>query len=157
VSFVDLLILVAVGLLAGKGWWKGFFVEAFTFVGYFAALFITLFMYKAVGQALADWLDFNPHLTSVLAFVVLFILIAFGFSLAGQALTKGVAALELTGLNRFFGAVFGAAKGAFLCGVFMAVLTEKPLFASLAAEIKTSALAPYLIDGANALLNLLGM
>ncbi|NLH47077.1 MAG: CvpA family protein [Myxococcales bacterium] len=152
--YIDLLIIVIVLIFAGKGFWKGFFNEALTFVGFFVALFVTAAAYRPLGQMLAGLLNFNPPLSSVIVFVLLFILITFAFGLAGQVLTKATKKLKLSSLNRTFGAVFGGLKGAFICGIFMAVLMEKKLFVSLTGPIQNSALAPYLMGWANAVLGL---
>jgi membrane protein required for colicin V production len=155
VPYIDLLIVVVLALFAGTGFWKGFFVEALTFVGFFVALFVTLLVYQPLGAMIAGLLKLShPRFAQVLCFIILFILITFGFSLVGQMLTKATKKLRLSGLNRAFGAVFGGLKGAFLCGVFLAVIVEKNLFTSLTAHAKDSLLAPLLMKLANWMLDL---
>ncbi len=154
---IDLALLIVIALFAGKGYWKGFFIEALTFAGYFAALFVTVAIYKQLAAMAGALINSQSPLLSIVVFILLLIGITFTFSMAGRLLTKGVKALKLSGLNRLFGGVFGALKGAFLCGIVLAVLTDKPLFSSLTAQIQQSMLAPTLTHGAKALLDFLRM
>lgn len=155
--YVDLVIAVVIFIFAGKGLVKGFFVEVLTFVGFIVALFIMANFYKELGGWVGSLFSLNAKILSVVVFIVGFILITFAFGLVGNLLTKATKALKLSGLNRAFGGVFGAAKGAFACGIFLAVITEQKLFASLVAKAEGSLLAPYLIKFANELLKLLDL
>jgi len=157
VPYIDLLIAVVIVIFAGKGFVKGFFVEALTFAGFFVALFVTANLYKPLGAIIADLLSVSASVASVIVFIVLFVLITFAFSFAGRMLTKATKKLKLSGLNRFFGLVFGAAKGAFACGVVLAVMMEKNIIPSLTAKAKASVLAPPLTDFANWLLGVLNL
>jgi len=152
VPYLDLLIAAAILVFAGKGFVKGFFTEALTFCGFFVALFVTANVYKVLGHLLATMLSFNEKVLSVVAFVLLFVLITFFFSLVGRMLTKATKKLHLGGLNRFFGLLFGAAKGAFVCGILLAVTREH--YPPLAAKVDASAIAPHLASFANWLLQL---
>lgn len=153
--YLDLLIAIAILVFAGKGFVKGFFVEVLTFVGFFVALFVTANLYKPIGEWIASFLSLNPKILSVIAFVALFVLITFAFSFVGNMLTKATKKLKLSGLNRFFGFVFGAAKGAFIGGILLAVILEKGISATIKAQAKDSILAPPLVDFANWLLAVL--
>jgi len=157
VPYVDLLVAVVILIFAGKGLVKGFFVEALTFLGFIVALFIMANFYKELGNWVGAFFSLNAKILSVVVFIVGFILITFAFGLVGNMLTKATKALKLSGLNRAFGGMFGAAKGAFACGIFLAVITEQKLFASLVAKAQESMLAPYLIEFANGLLKLLDL
>ncbi len=152
--YLDLLVAAAILVFAGKGFVRGFFIEALTFAGFFVALFVTANLYKVVGSILASVLSSSRvSLWSVVVFVLLFVLTTFLFSLAGQMLTKATKKLNLTGLNRFFGMLFGAAKGAFVCGILLAVVQEH--YPPWAAKIQASAIAPLLASASDKLLNLL--
>jgi uncharacterized membrane protein required for colicin V production len=152
---IDLAVLAVIALFTVKGFWKGFFIEALTFAGYFASLFVTMGVYKQTAAMANELLGSKSPLTSIVVFIALLLGVSFAFSMAGRLLTKGVDALKLSGVNRAFGGAFGAGKGAFLCGVVLAVLTEKAIFPSLTAAVGKSALAPTLADGANELLKFL--
>ena len=154
---IDLLIAVVLIIFMGKGFVKGFFLEALTFVGFFVALFVAANMYKPAGQILAQYLHFNQKVLSLVILIGLFVMVTFAFALAGRMLTKVTQKLKLTGLNRFFGAVFGGAKGAFICGLVLAALTESQVMASFTVSIRQSVLAKPLAEFANQLLDLLAL
>jgi membrane protein required for colicin V production len=154
VPYLDLVIAAAILVFAGKGFVKGFFVEALTFGGFFVALFVTANLYTVVAHVVATMLSLkSENIIKVVVFVLLFVLTTFFFSLVGQMLTKATQKLNLSGLNRFFGFVFGAAKGAFVCGILLAVALEH--YPQWAATIKASVIAPKLALFANKLLDLL--
>jgi membrane protein required for colicin V production len=154
---IDLIVLVVIVVFAAKGYFKGFWNEALTFAGFMIALVVAAALYKPLGQFVASLLQFKSSTgVSVVMFILLFIAVSYAFALGGQTLTKVTQKLELSDVNRVLGAGFGGLKGAFICGVILAVLIEKHLLGGLTVHAQKSILTPYLVTGADKLLKMFG-
>ncbi len=143
--YIDLLILVIIAVFAGKGFVKGFFNEFLTFMGFIVAFFISTNLYKPVGGLIASLLHISQSFGRFAAYLILFLSIVFAFAVVGRMLSKGAKKLNVSGVNRTLGAVFGGAKGALGIGVILTVLMKGAVSPGLSAAAKNSVLTPFVI------------
>ncbi|MBZ0270426.1 CvpA family protein [bacterium] len=144
--YVDILIVIVVGVFAAKGFFKGFFNEALTLVGFIVAFFFATNVYGGLGGFVAGLLGISAGLAKFVAFLAVFLAIVFASAALGSVLSQGAKVLALSGMNRFLGSLFGAAKGFIAVGVIAAVMMEGAISPGLAAVVNSSFLAPIAID-----------
>ena len=120
------------------------------------ALVVSAALYKPIGYFIADIIHLHRVGVSVVVFILLFIGLSYLFALAGQALTRMTKKIELAEINNVLGALFGGLKGAFICGVILAVLIENNLLGALTIHVKKALLTPFVVQIAHKLLHLFG-
>lgn len=148
---VDALLLILLTPFALLGYWRGLCREVLGLAGLVGGAIIAV----AWGGAFADVLiarDVPAELARPGAFAALFLGIATAANLAGLLLDRLVRALFLGGVNRFAGVAFGAAKGAALLGFALLLAQQIIPAASFGALVRTSRLAPPLMQIASTVL-----
>ncbi|MDP9932564.1 membrane protein required for colicin V production [Variovorax paradoxus] len=101
--------LIVVSMLFGL--WRGLVFEVISLAGWVAAFIAAQWLASSV----AAWLPFgDPQATwrYPLAFVLVFVAVAFGVGLVAALTRKLIAAVGLRPVDRLLGGAFGAARGA---------------------------------------------
>lgn len=114
----DWTIGVVALLSIALGLWRGFIRTAFGLAAWVIAFVFT----GLVASALRPWvagISMPPVVLEVLVFLVLFILCKW----AGFMVSRAMRAIGLGGLDRFFGAVLGAARAAVIVMVLAMAAT----------------------------------
>jgi membrane protein required for colicin V production len=153
--YIDIFILVVVAVFAGKGYFKGFFNEFLTFIGFIIAFFMATNIYKGLGNWIGGLLHISQGLGRFVAFLLIFLVIVFAFTALGSMLSQGAKKLKVTGTNRLLGAVFGAAKGLLSVGVLVTVISRGAFSPGMAAGVKSSFLAPLTVEFFDRAMNLI--
>lgn len=127
-TLFDALALGTILLFAAVSMFRGVIHELVELCSWLAAFMGARLFAQPLSEYLAAAQIRPPALAAVLAFVILFVGIHAGMQLVQVLLERILAKLGLGGLNRSFGALFGAAKG--VLAVSLAVLicgfTELP-------------------------------
>ena len=117
-------IILALVLLWGgiAGFRNGFFKEVAALVGLFLGIFLAIIAAVVAGRILSGMVSWNPLPVRILAFLVVFILVAALLRAVGAALTRIFKIVLLNFFNRLAGLVFGLAKVALLLSLALHLL-----------------------------------
>ena len=133
-NIVDPILLVLLSLFALRGYFKGFFREAFSLLGLFVGLMLAVHYEQPVAALWAEDWKFSFIFLRAITFVALFFLTYFSLNLIGWLLHRSASLLFLQGINRIGGIVLGAAKGAAIMALAIFFLTSTPLVSGKAKE-----------------------
>ena len=106
-------IIVPAVLLLGTiiGWKKGFVRTVCSFAGFFAGLIVAYMLYSVVGEWLAPSVGGNTSLACLIAFVLIWLAVPIGLSLAGSTVSHVLDKIPVIGkLNSLAGALIGFIK-----------------------------------------------
>ena len=118
-NFIDIFVVVLIGLFAFVGCWKGFVIQLFHAAGIFCAFYFNTPVSRFISERLAE----EPEgIILLLVGVASFFIIFAVFYIAGMIVSKSVN-MVLTSLpNRIAGIIFGGTKGFLVVTViFLAV------------------------------------
>lgn len=144
-NWLDQSIVVLLGIAVVFGAVSGFLWQLARLVTFGVAIYACIFWHEQVAGYLQPYLQISsPAALNVVSYLTTFLgvyLVLFSLTLL---LEKTARVTRLKPMDRFFGAVFGAAKAALIVG---AILTGLVLYPSAASErsIEESRLAPYLL------------
>ncbi len=119
---IDIVISIILLLGAIRGYQKGFFHEMATLAGLIAGVFIAILASNIVGSVAVNLVDWNIQVVKIVAFLVVFLVVAWFIRLLGVLLTKLFKALMLGFINRLAGLVTGMLKWALILAVIVMVV-----------------------------------
>ena len=123
-NWVDLILLVVVALFGLRGFFRGLFREALSVAGLVVGFMVAVAYDRQVASYIAGYWQVSPLVLKGSAFVAIFFLVYFVFSLAGWLLHRSEKLLFLTTLNRGGGIAIGVGKGAALTALVIFLLTS---------------------------------
>lgn len=132
-SVLDIVFLVLIGLLVLRGGIRGFIREFLSWPTLALGTLGSVFFYK--NGALFIERHFLPGmkvLPEILAFIGIFVIIFLAFKILEKILKDIVEGINLGGVDRALGVVFGFLEGAALTAFVLFVLAIQPLFDPLA-------------------------
>jgi membrane protein required for colicin V production len=115
---IDILIAVAITISVIVGIFRGFVKEAISLVALLVAIWAALYFGPQIGNVSESWLS-SEELQTWFGRVLVFIVILTVGGLICWGISKLVRLSVLSGLDRFFGSLFGALRGVLLAAVFM--------------------------------------
>ena len=113
---IDIIIAVAIAVSIVIGVIRGFVKEAISIAALLVAIWAALFFGPAVGTVSEEWLRSEELQAWVGRVIVFGVVLAFG-GLVGWGISKLVQLSALSGVDRFMGSLFGAARGILLAAV----------------------------------------
>ena len=113
-------MIAIVGLGAVVGFSKGFIRQLASVVGLVAGLLVARALYASVGEKLA--METSLTFARGLAFLLIWLVVPVGLSLAATLLTKAVDSIHLGFVNRWLGAGLGALKYILLISLVIALI-----------------------------------
>ena len=140
-SWLDIAIIVVIGITAFVGLKNGIIKTVLTLAGVIVGVILAGRFYVA----LAEKLTFIPQetLARVVAFAIILIGVILIVSIIAGVL-KWLASIVLLGwVNRLGGALLGLIMGAIFCGALLAIWTK---FLGISEPVAESALANFLLD-----------
>ncbi|MDI3280642.1 MAG: CvpA family protein [Bacillota bacterium] len=150
-NWLDLSILLVLGYLTLKGFWRGLVREVLDLAGVVLLMGLGFHYAAAVGEALRARWGAYLHLADSFWILVGFLAIAAGvallIALVNQLWDMMAELAPLSLLNRLAGAAFGLVKGALIVTLLVWVLARLPLAAAQQA-LATSRLAPTFLAAA---------
>lgn len=144
-NWLDIVILLLMGSLALRGFWRGLVREILDLVGIFLAFWLTYRYAYQAGEGIADffgWSSLNPRLVWLLGFGAILLGIGLLLTLV-NGLWEAVAFEPLSLFNHLGGGGIGLLKGGIVAALFLLFLQVLP-FPPLAESIQHSRLAPVL-------------
>lgn len=119
---IDWIMIAIVGLGAVVGFSKGFIRQLVSVVGLVAGLLVARALYASVGEKLAMETGTSLTFARGLAFLLIWLVVPVGLSLAATLLTKAVDSIHLGFVNRWLGAGLGALKYILLISLVIALI-----------------------------------
>jgi membrane protein required for colicin V production len=150
-NLLDLGILILLGLVTIRGYFRGLFQELAVLVGLVAGVLVAAHAYLRLAAYLTRWIG-EPY-ARIIAFVVILIAVYWLTRLVAHLLQRLLVHLYLDFFDRLFGSAFALVKGALLIGFGLILISlALPQHTRL---IKESRLAPQLTSFARQSLELL--
>ena len=140
-NWLDIIILILLLASIFGGLISGLIRSVFSLAG----LIVGIVLAGRYYETLAEYMTFisNETASRVLAFIIIFFIVAVIAFLLGALLTKVASAITLGWVNRLGGAVLGLFLGALFVGAILAVCIK---FSILSGTISESVLASILTD-----------
>jgi membrane protein required for colicin V production len=151
-NLLDLGIIVLLGLITVRGFFRGLFQEVAVLVGVVGGVVAAAHTYLRLASLLEPWIT-DPQHARWVAFAVVFVAVYWLTRLVAHYLQRLLYHLYLDFIDRLLGGVFALAKGALLIGFALMLLgVVMPRDSQL---LKGSVAAPHLIALARQSLGLL--
>ena len=127
-SWVDIALLVVLGLSVLIGLWRGFVFEVVSLLGWLVAFVIA----NSAGPVLADFVPFGgePQVKLWIAYIFVFVAILVTCTLLARMLRALIAATPLSFVDHLLGGVFGVVRGALICVVLATLVMLSPYASS---------------------------
>ena len=113
---IDIIIAVAIFISVLVGLFRGFVREAISVAALLVAIWAALYFGPAMGDVSQSWLG-SEELQKWFGRVLVFAVILSIGALLGWGLSKIIRWSALSGMDRFLGSAFGAARGVLLVAV----------------------------------------
>jgi membrane protein required for colicin V production len=151
-NLLDLGIIVLLGLVTLRGYYRGLFQELAVLVGVVGGVVAAAHTYLRLAGLLHPWVT-DPQYARWIAFAVVFVAVYWLTRLAAHFIQRLLYHLYLDFFDRLLGGVFALAKGALLVGFGLMLLgVVLPRNSHL---LKGSVAAPHLLSLAHQSLGLL--
>jgi membrane protein required for colicin V production len=151
-NVLDLGIIILLGLVTLRGYYRGLFQEVAVLVGVVGGVVVAAHTYLRLAGLLRPWIT-DPQHARWVAFAVVFVAVYWLTRLAAHFIQRLLYHLYLDFFDRLLGGVFALAKGALLVGFGLMLLgVVMPKNSHL---LQGSVAAPHLISLARQSLSLL--
>lgn len=138
----DIIIIIAIGIGAVKGYLNGFIVESFSVLGFFLGLIFAMHLALPVtARFFSDSHFFD--LIAIVVFIVLFVLLSMGIRFGAKVLKKMIDITIFGTLDNMAGGLLGLIKWAFLLSVFIWIFDSIGISSQEYFE-KESVIYPYI-------------
>jgi membrane protein required for colicin V production len=141
-NLLDLGIIILLGLIALRGYYRGLFQELAVLVGVVGGVVVAAYAYLRLAGLFKPWIT-EPLYARWIAFAVLFVAVYWLTRLVAHFLQRLLYHLYLDFFDRLLGGFFALAKGALLVGfglMFLGLVVPRD-----SQLIKGSVVAPRLI------------
>lgn len=146
-NFLDIAIIVVWIIFLIRGMWRGLLREICSLIGLLLGAVLANNFYPQLGKMLREIFGVPQVVSSISAFLVIFLVTVMVFGLVGVLLSKVVKQLFLGEVNHLAGGLFGVGEGVVLVAIALFVVTGiagTPRF--LQPVLEKSELAPPLIE-----------
>ncbi len=120
-NLLDLGILILLGLVTLRGYYRGLFQELAVLVGLAGGVVAAAHTYLRLAEILSRWVT-EPQYARILAFVLILVVVYWLTYVVAHVLQRLLYHLHLDFLERLLGALFALVKGALLVGFGLMVL-----------------------------------
>lgn len=120
-NFIDILLLVPLIYAAYKGFKHGLIIEAFTLLALFVGLYAGIHLSDFVAEKLKDVFHWDSEYLPVVAFTITFLGVGAMVYFAGKTIEQMVKVVNLSPVNKFFGALFGGIKMLYFVSVVLVI------------------------------------
>ncbi len=123
-NWVDLIVLTVLALFGLRGFFRGLFREVLSLAGLAVGFMLAVAYDQEIAAYVAGHWTVSPIVLKGSAFVAIFFLVYFVFSLVGWLLHRSEKLLFLQTLNRSGGIAIGVGKGAAVIALAIFLLTS---------------------------------
>jgi membrane protein required for colicin V production len=141
VNFIDIIVLVLLGLGIVRGFMNGVIREVAGLLGAVLGIWAGLRLAFVFAEYYRQHIDINEKLLPFLAFLTAFVLALVAVLLLGRVLDKIVKEASLGIVNKLMGALFGALKWGFITGSILNIVGNSGY---LKSTMDGSATYPYI-------------
>lgn len=110
VSYLDLLLLIPIGLAIWRGWKNGFVMEIFSALSLFVGIYAGIHLSDGMASFLRNKMDVQSENLPITSFIIVFLLVCVGLFFLGKVITKNVNAGGTERWNQIGGAFFSLTK-----------------------------------------------
>lgn len=142
-TYIDIVVLVAVGFGFIRGWTNGIIKEVAGMVGVILGLWAGLRLAWIFADYYRENFEVPEAVIPLIAFLSAFLLVLVGVILIGRLLKKILEKASLSGFDKIAGALFGGLKLAFIVGTLVGLVGKSGFLPSETKE--KSVTYPYLI------------
>ena len=121
-NYIDIILGVLLLIFAVIGLKNGIIREVCSLIAFFAGIYGALHFADYVGGKIGEWLNINPDVLKIIAYVIVFIALVLLINLLGKILSKLVETISLGFIDKLGGIVFGLAKGFLIIGGFIMLM-----------------------------------
>jgi membrane protein required for colicin V production len=148
-NWIDLLLLLVVGISVLSGLMAGFARVGVGFIAALAGIFFGFWSYGIVGAYFLDYVS-SKALANLIGFFIIFAVVLLIGAIVGRILAKFLKWVGLSWFDRLLGGAFGLVRGAIMAAAMVTVLLA---FAPSPPprSVVDSKLMPYVIDVSNVL------
>ncbi|HEY55828.1 MAG TPA: CvpA family protein [Dehalococcoidia bacterium] len=140
-NWLDIVLVVVIGLATFIGLRKGIIKMALTLAGLVLGIFLAGRYYMPFSEHLT--LISSPTWAKVAAFAIIFIGVMVVAAILARLLEKAASVIMLGWANRLVGAILGFVVGAMFCGAVLAIWVK---YLGVSGAIADSNIAPILLD-----------
>ncbi len=123
-EFLDIIIAALLVYSAFKGIQNGLFTELASFFSLIAGIYLAIQFSSMAKTALVGVVNWNPYTIQVIAFILIFLGVLIGVSLAGKMLTKMASFAYLGWVNKVGGGFFRMLKTVLIVSIFFTVFEK---------------------------------
>ncbi|MFM9004975.1 MAG: CvpA family protein [Flavobacteriales bacterium] len=110
VSYLDLVLLIPIGLAIWRGWRNGFVMEVFSMLALFVGLYAGVHLSDWMANFLRTKFEMSSDNLPIISFVVVLVLVFVGLFFLGKLITQTVSAGGAERWNQIGGAFFSLTK-----------------------------------------------
>lgn len=132
--WIDIIFLIIAILGFWGGWKHGLIITIFSVLGWLLGITGALKLSEVAAVALRDHLDLQSRWTPVIAFILVFIIIALIVYMIGKSLEKVIEIVQLGFINRILGALLRLFLFAFIYSLFIWLIYQAGM---ISPEVKT--------------------
>lgn len=140
-NWLDIVLIVVIGLATFIGFRKGIIRMALTLGGLVLGIFLAGRYYASFAEKLT--LISSPTWSKVAAFAIIFIGVMIVAAILARLLEKFASAILLGWVNRLVGAILGFIVGAMFCGAVLAIWSK---YLGVPGAMAASRIAPIILD-----------
>lgn len=118
-NFLDIILIILLGLAFIMGFRKGLIIELLTLVALVLGVWAGFYFAEFVSGLLEEGFDYHGKYINIISFVIIFIVVVVLVQILARALTR-VAKLAAVGwLNKLAGGIFAVLKSAVILSVLI--------------------------------------
>jgi membrane protein required for colicin V production len=118
-NFLDIILIVLLGLAFIIGFRKGLIIELATLAALLLGIWAGFYFSDWVSAWIANAFDYDGEYINIISFLIIFIVVIVLVQLLARALTKVAKAIALGILNKITGGVFAILKAAVVLSVLI--------------------------------------
>ncbi len=120
-NYIDIILLIILGIGLYKGLKNGFIVEIASFAGLILGIYAALNFSHFLSNILKSRVSWDASVIQLISFAGTFFIVLIGISIIGKLLTKLAESIALGIVNKFFGAMFGLLKVGLIVSVILII------------------------------------
>jgi membrane protein required for colicin V production len=128
-SALDIAFTILIFLLSLRCFFKGFITELMSMASVVLGLLAAFLFHKpASAFVMEKWLPDSAILADIIATAALFVIVFVAIRILEHIIRDIVSAVNLGGIDRFIGLIFGFAEGVLLVTLIVWIISIQPLF-----------------------------
>jgi membrane protein required for colicin V production len=128
-SVLDIVFVILIFLLSVRCFFRGFITELMSMASLVLGLLAAFLFHKPASAFIAEkWLPDSTILADIIATAALFIIVFAAIKILERIIQDIISAVDLGGLDRLIGLLFGLVEGVLLVTMIVWVISIQPLF-----------------------------